>query len=485
MPQKGPQSLAIAAGSPKDCIDELLFGGAVGGGKSDFLLGDFAQDIPEPWGPHCNGILFRKTYGELEELIARSQEMYPPWFGGQCEWKDSTKTWTFWNGATLKLRYLENSKDWMRYWGHQYTWIGWDELPNWADLTPYHKMKARLRSAHNVPNKRIRASGNPGGPGHNGVKTYFGIDRHPHGSVIFTDPETNTRRVFIRSRVQDNKILMHNDPGYVSRLKGLGSEVLVRAWLEGDWGVVVGAYFDCWSNDKHVIRPFEIPQHWVRFRSGDWGSARPFSFGWWAVASEAYETDAGVIPVGALVRYREWYGASEPNVGLKLTAEEVGAGLAQRESEREDVSYGVLDPAAFAQDGGPSIAERIYEGSGNKIVFTRADNKRVPRGKAPGGWDAMRARLVGEDDRPMIYVFDTCVDSIRTIPSLQHDEVNPEDLDTEGEDHAADEWRYACMSRPYTQPKPTKPEDPLKPLQEMTYQELEAMTPDHTDGGRI
>jgi hypothetical protein len=150
-----------------------------------------------------------------------------------------------------------------------------------------------------------------------------------------------------------------------------------------------------------------------------------------------------------LVRYREWYGCTgEPNIGLKLTAEQVRDGIIMREDE--EVRFGVADPAIFAQDGGPSIAERMFP-----LVWNRADNKRVARGGHMGGWDQMRQRMMG-DEAPMIYCFKTCTDSIRTIPSLQHDPNRAEDLDTSAEDHAADEWRYACMSRPWARPRAEK-----------------------------
>jgi hypothetical protein len=115
-------------------------------------------------------------------------------------------------------------------------------------------------------------------------------------------------------------------------------------------------------------------------RSGDWGSAHPFSFGWWAVATEDYKAESVWLPRGCLVRYREWYGMQpgKPNVGLKMHAEPVGLGLWEREKGDPTINDGVLDPAAFSEDGGPSIAESILRGSGNKIGFRHADNKRVP-----------------------------------------------------------------------------------------------------------
>ncbi len=257
--------------------------------------------------------------------------------------------------------------------------------------------------------------------------------------------------------------MAQDDPGYELRLEGLGSATLVKAMRWGDWDVIEGAFFDCWGARRHVMRPFEVPRDWMRFRSGDWGSAKPFSFGWWAVVGEPFKTSDGLwLPRGCLVRYREWYGCQpgKPNTGLKMHAEAVGKGIWEREERDPKPSYGVLDPAAFSEDGGPSIAERIRIGSGNKIHFRPADNKRVPARGAMGGWDQMRARLIGDDDgNPMIVCFSTCIDSVRTIPALQHDPDRPEDLDSDMEDHAADDWRYGCMSRPWVRKVDAAAED--------------------------
>lgn len=222
-----------------------------------------------------------------------------------------------------------------------------------------------------------------------------------------------------------------------------------------------------------VIRAFAIPGHWLKFRSFDWGSARPFSVGWWAVASEDTEAQTSsskriIIPKKALVRYREWYGVEtdaqtgkiKPNVGLRLTAEKIAAGILEREllsdpgekPRYEEMTYGVADPSAFTSDGGPSIMERMNTAGAQG--WRKADNRRVGKKGHFGGWDQMRARMDGEGGSPMIYSVVTNVNSHRTIPLLQHDEKKPEDLDTNQEDHAADDWRYACMSRPYAKPLP-------------------------------
>lgn len=461
--QEGPQLTAIQ----KHWIPEIFFGGAVGGGKSDFLLGDYAQDVPV-YGSNWKGIVFRKSHPQLEELISRAAQMYPAWFG--FEWKQQflvgTSTLRFPNGATLKFRHLEDDDSWTLYQGHQYSWIGFDELPHWSSPKAYMELKTRLRNgAMVIPNKRIRSTGNPGGVGHGWIKKYFGIDKHPLGSVLIEpDTEGGNRKMFIRSRVQDNKILLANDPNYIARLQDLGSEVLVKQYLEGDWSVVAGAYFSEFSPNKHIIPPFTIPAGWTRYRSMDWGSAKPFSVGWYAVSDGTVSVNGREIPRGALVKYREWYGAKisnrEVDVGLKLSAEEIAHGILEREPIDEVVNMSVIDPAAFKEDGGPSHAERMSkisrirpDNSVQSVAFHRGDNSRIP------GWDMVRARLKGEGGVPMLYFFSTCVDSIRTIPGLQHDTVKPEDVDTDGEDHAADELRYACMARPWVR-KSTEVEAP-------------------------
>ena len=186
-----------------------------------------------------------------------------------------------------------------------------------------------------------------------------------------------------------------------------------------------------------------------------------------------FVTKRGIcIPRGALVRFNEWYGAKGPNKGLKLTIEQVAAGILERSKGKRYVGC-VADPAIFAEDGGPSRAEVLRR---NGVSFKSADNKRVGRNGMMGGWDEMRQRLVGHGGRPMIYTFSTCKDSIRTIPALPHDTTRPEDVNTDAEDHAADEWRYACMSRPWIAPRPdagpARPRDYRPPPKADTWRVL-------------
>ena len=434
--------------------DITVFGGARGGGKTFGSLGDFWLHVEEH-GSNARGLMVRKTREDLKDTIATAQALY----GNAAAWKEHGSWFDFRGGGRLYMAYLENEADAQNYQGWSLTRVYLEELTQFTSLTPMKRLLATLRSAAGV-RCQMKATCNPGGPSHNAVKDEF-IDNGPWN--IVTDQTTGLSRVFIPSRLEDNPALLAADPGYVGRLKAVGSEQLVRAWLDGDWDVIEGAFFPEFSQKRHVIAPFPVANDWIKFRAMDWGSAAPFVVSWWAVVQDGFEHDRRFIPRGALVNYREWYGASAPNVGLKLTAEEVAAGIVSREThdgKREFVAYGVLDPAAFAVISGPSIAETLVR---HGVSFRRADNTRRSRDKKMGGWDQLRARLKGnQDGEAMIFFFDHCKHLIRTLPMLQHDAVNAEDVDTDGDDHAADAARYAAMSRPYLQrPEHSRDKNPF------------------------
>ncbi len=438
-PSSGPQKALLSCP-----VFEVFFGGARGGGKTDGMLGEWAQHAAQ-YGSHAIGLMVRRTRVELTETFERARVLFGP-IGAQFTATPMRVVMP--NGARLNFAYLERDADAQGYQGHSYTRVYVEEAGNFPSPAPILKLMATLRSGVGVP-CRMRLTGNPGGPGHQWVRARY-IDPHPQGMKVITDPETGLQRVYIPSRVTDNP---HVGAEYVQRLKASGSPELVRAWLEGDWSVISGAFFPEFSMDRHVMAPRELPAHWYRFRSMDWGSARPFSVGWWAVSDGALPD----IARGALVRYREWYGMQpgQPNVGLRLTSDEVAVGIKEREvgdMPKGKAMSGVADPAIFANQDGPSIAERMAL---HGVFFDRADNARVSQRGAMGGWDQLRQRLKGDaEGRPMLVVFNTCRDLIRTLPALQHDESRPEDVDTEGEDHAPDEARYACMSRPMTRTDP-------------------------------
>lgn len=453
-PQPGPQAAFIACP-----IFEVVYGGARGGGKTDATLGDWIFHQAR-YKEHAKGLFVRRKQVDLASTIERARGLFTAY---GAKFNEQKSMFRFPNGSAIWFRYLERDADADNYQGHDYTRVYCEELTQFPSDGPVNKLKATLRSAAGVP-CGFRASCNPGGPGHTWVKARY-IDPGAWKVIKerFKSPFDNTEleldRVFIPARLTDNQALMASDPLYIAKLQQSGSAQLVKAWLEGDWNIIEGAFFDKWSS-QNIVKPFEVPKDWARFRSFDWGSARPFSVGWWAVAGDDLHRPEGVIPRGALVRYREWYGSTgKPNEGLKLSAESVAAGILEREKGDANLANSVADPAIFAEDGGPSIGERMRRAG---VAFRKADNARVGRAGAMGGWDQMRSRIEGRDGRPLLYVFDTCRDFIRTVPVLQHDPMRPEDLDTDGEDHAADECRYACMARQLAKatPKPsTNPTD--------------------------
>ena len=437
IPQRGPQLAALEAG----WCDELFYGGSRGGGKSDFQLG-YQEHGALTYADGHRGIMFRKTYAELEELQARAIELFPK-EGAVYKVQNSadypfSNCWYWPSGATVKMRYIEREADYGRYHGHQYTRISFDEVTEYATPNGLLKMLSTLRSAKGVP-CGVRLTGNPGGVGHIWVKNRYIDPVAPY--TPYTDPETGFVRMYIPSRMQDNPALLASDPNYLRRVLAstAGNEALRQAWIEGRWDIVAGAFFEALDRAKHALRPFRIPDDWLRFRAFDWGSARPFSVGWYAVVGNTCQVQGKTLPRGALVRYREWYGAKEPNVGLKLSAEAVAEGIAERE-RGETLAFGKADPSIWKVDGGPSIAERMANRS---VHWLPADNARL------NGWDQMRQRIVGEDDAPMLFVTEDCAHWWRTVPLMQHDSSRIEDIDTDMEDHAADETRYACMARPW------------------------------------
>lgn len=440
-PQPGPQTDLVTCP-----VFEVFYGGARGGGKTDGSIGDWISHA-SIYGEDAVGLFVRRKLTQLSEAIARAKYLC---LKLGAKWHEQKKELIMPNGARLRFAYLERDSDAEEYQGHSYTRLYVEEVTNFPFPEPIMKLKGTLRSAAGVPTG-IRLTGNPGGPGHHWVKHRY-IDVCPTGYKVIREEEevevepgvfvnAFIERVFIPAKLKDNKLLLKNDPSYVMRLRQTGSEALVKAWLEGDWSGVDGTFFSEFDEAKHVISGnLVLPDHVTRFRALDWGSAAPFSVGWYAVSDGSFG-----YARGALVKYQEWYGWNgRPNVGLKMSANLVGQGIIKRDTDSGiKPSYGVADPSIFANNGGPSIAEMMLV---EKCVWFRGDNARQP------GWEQMRKRLAaGEDSSTTLLLFhESCENTIRTLPYLQHDEKNPEDLDTDAEDHAVDETRYAVMSRPLT-----------------------------------
>ena len=421
-PQPGQQHKLVTCP-----YDEILFGGARGGGKSDGVLGKWAIKA-QRYGEGFNGVFFRKEMPQADDLIERAKEVYLP-LG--AEWREQSRQFRMVGGGRIRFRPLENVVDASKYQGQNLSDCAVEESGNYEDPKAIDMLWGALRSRLGVPVQLILTA-NPGGVGQQWIKQRY-IDPAPRGMTPLIRKLSNGaqhRFIYIPSRIQDNRILLEKDPTYINRLHLVGSPELVRAWLEGDWNVIAGAFFPEFSADRHIMAPRALPDHWARFRSFDWGSARPFAVHWWAVSDGSVPD----IARGCLVCYREWYGMKpgEPNVGLRMTAEQVAVGIRDRERDdprpKDGGFVGVADPAIFAEDGGPSIASRMTQAA--RIVFRPADNKRVPQRGAMGGWDQVRARLIGDaDGKPMVVFFSTARDVIRTLPAMQHDASRAEDID--------------------------------------------------------
>lgn len=460
---------------------EILYGGAAGGGKSYFMRA--LAIILCGLIPGLNVYLFRRTY---DDLIKNHMEgtggfpmmLAPLILSGHV--KIVAEEIRFWNGARIFLCHCEHEKHRFKYQGAEIHVLLIDELTMFTE-TIYRFLRGRLRAPGlKIPDWAIEffrekfgvellskipmalSGSNPGNIGHGWVKATF-IDAVAEFQVRrMAKAEGGMLRQYIPARLEDNPHIDTEE--YEGKLAGLGTKELVRAMRYGDWSIVAGAFFDNLREEKHKLPSFTPPAHWTRFRSLDWGSARPFSVGWWVVAEAEWVNTfkdgmERMLPQGALVRYREWYGVKvnddgmvKANEGLRLSAEAVGRGIKEREAgEKIDEGMSRADPSMWKEDGGPSNAERMLKCNAkdsSKIFgprFVPADNTRV------AGWQQMYSRLAWEDvddGEPMLYVTEDCQNWWRTVPPLQHDEHRPEDVDSDMEDHAGDDTRYACMGRP-------------------------------------
>jgi hypothetical protein len=385
-----------------------------GEAKTAWLIGDYAADIEQ--GSDWIGVLFRRSYPELDDIIAQTHEFYPQ-LGG--EYKVGAHEWHFKSGAVLRLRHAENELDFPRYQGWSLSWVGFDELTNWSNLKFYQMMKSRLRGP--AKRKRFRCTANPGGVGHDAVKQYF-ITAGPPRTLIHGD--NGATRMFIPARVQDNKILMQNDPDYVDRLREVGDPDLVKAWLEGDWDSIVGAYFSLWTKDVQVPS-FEIPEHWPLIGALDYGESAPSAF---LLATTDYDGNLYVIS--------EYY---QGNATASQHAYEINKLIETCPfTGGRRPSIIVCDPSMFVRR---RLSEVINNSPAdifrqNGLYLTRGANERI------AGWRVVNDALL----KQRVYAFSGWTENLcRTMPSLPRDRRNPEDVDTKSEDHAADALRYLMM----------------------------------------
>lgn len=438
-PQKGSQELFLSCP-----ILECLSEGTRGSGKTDALLMDFAQFVGRGFGAGWRGILFRETYPNLEDVIAKSKKWFYQIFP-DAKYNESHHKWVFADGETLFFRHAMREADYWKYHGHEYPWVGWEELTNWADDNLYLSMMSVCRSTHPGMPRHYRATCNPYGKGHNWVKARF-IDPMPRGIVVSDDE--GRERVCLHGEIWENKILQKIDPEYIKNLRSQTGEKR-KAWLEGDWDIVAGGMFDdVWNPEIHIVSPFDIPSTWRLDRSFDWGSSRPYSVDWWAESdgSDVTLRDGSTRSTqrGDLFRFAELYGWNgRPNEGTRELASEVARKIVAFEKTiKRQIFAGPADSSIWTNDNGKCIADDMMRAG----VGWRKANKKP--GSRINGWELFRRRLKNSitKDGPGLYVFDTCRQFIRTVPVLTRDDRNPDDVATETEDHIGDSTRYRILA---------------------------------------
>jgi len=432
-PNPGPQTEFLASTE-----QEVLYGGSAGGGKSYAMIADPVRYLNNP---NAQMLLVRRSTEELRELISVSKQLYPRAIPG-IKFMERDKTWVAPSGATLWMSYLDRDDDVMRYQGQAFNWIGFDELTQWSTPYPWNYMRSRLRTtkASGLP-LYMRATTNPGGPGHQWVKKTFidpGTQRKPFWA---TDPETGEtiawpkghtregqplfKRRFIPATLFDNPYLA-DDGMYEANLLSL-PEHQRRQLLEGDWDINEGAAFPEFNRRIHVVEPFDIPHSWPKFRAADYGYGSYSGIVWIAVA-----------PDEQLIVYREMY-------VQKVLATDLADMILEAESE-EKIRYGVLDSSLWHKRGdtGPSLAEQMIVKGCRWRPADRSKGSRV------SGKNEIHRRLQVDEftEQPRLVIFNTCKNLISQLPSIPLDKNNPEDVDTHAEDHLYDALRYGVMTRP-------------------------------------
>ena len=432
-PNPGPQTEFLASTE-----QEVLYGGSAGGGKSYSLVADPVRYFNSPY---ASMLLVRRSTEELRELISVSKQLYPKAVPG-IKFMERDKTWVAPSGATLWMSYLDRDDDVMRYQGQAFNWIGFDELTQWPSSYPWDYMRSRLRTtkASGLP-LYMRATSNPGGPGHQWVKKTF-VDPEVHNKSFWaTDTDTGKaicwpkghsregeplfKRRFIPATLFDNPYLAE-DGMYEANLLSL-PETQRKRLLEGNWDVNEGAAFPEWNRNIHVIEPFDIPNNWAKFRACDYGYGSHTGVVWIAVS-----------PSEQLIIYRELYVS-------KVIATDLADMILETEKE-EKIRYGVLDSSLWHKRGdtGPSLAEQMIIRGCRWRPSDRSKGSRV------SGKNELHRRLQVDEftEEPRIVFFNTCVNTVNQLPSLPLDKNNPEDVDTHAEDHLYDALRYGIMTRP-------------------------------------
>jgi len=447
-PQAGSQTLFLACP-----IFECLYEGTRGPGKTDALLMDFAQHVGQGFGAAWRGILFRREYKELADVVTKSKKWFRQIFSkARFLESQSDYKWRFADGEELLFRTAKVKDDYWNYHGHEYPWIGWEELTNWASPGLYEDMTSVCRSSHPGVPRKYRATANPYGAGHNWVKARF-IDPAPRGVVV--RDEHGRPRVCIHGSICENKILLAADPEYIKNIEAVTDENKRKAWLHGDWNITAGgAIDDLWRKSVHEIPPFAVPKSWRVDRSFDWGSSHPFSVCWWA---ESDGTEATLRdgtrkswPRGTLFLVAEYYGWNgKPNEGCRMIATDIARKIVEAEKGFSfKVVPGPADGEIFEAQNGVCIGDDMAR------VGVRWDRADKSSGSRVNGLERFRKYLSDSCKTPMeepgFFAFDTCRHFLRTVPVLPRSEKNWDDIDTDAEDHIYDATRYRILEKTRT-----------------------------------
>lgn len=403
--------------------------GTRGGGKTDALLMSFARYCGQGFGEHWRGHLFRLTYPQLADVVAKSKRWFYRIFPG-IKFNESNYRWTWPDGETLSFRYGATEDDYWNYHGFELPWLGFEELTNWRDSSFFEAMQSTCRSSYPGMPRMIRATCNPFGVGHGWVKERYKIDTVPSGRIICDD---GRERVRIHSSIYENEHLLTADPNYLSNLKSIKDPNRKKAWLEGDWDIHVGSFLEgVWDASKHIVDPFPIPSSWKVWKAMDWGYSAPYAVYWFAMDSD-----------GCIYLWRELYGAGEKaGQGSREGAADVAKKIKRIEEHDDRLGYeyrlNLADPSIFSRNGSDRSIGQIFRDSGVKWQ---------------GAWNAKGSRVNGAQEiihlltENKLKIFKTCKHWLRTVPGLPPDDLNPEDVDTTVEDHAWDATRYGVMRR--------------------------------------
>ena len=463
-----PGSQMVFLSSP---IFETLYEGNRGGGKSEMLLFDFAKEVGKGYGENWRGILFRKQLGDLDEMVRKAEMLYTKLFPGfrfLHAKSDYAAVWP--TGERLLFRHLANEEEYQEYHGHQYPWIGFEELTQWENDKAYRKMFSCCRpTAQGVPT-RIRSNTNPSGVGHNWVKKRF---RLPMMSGRIVRVPGEEPRVAIRSDLRENFPLLHSDPGYPARIRAAASSPAeAAAWADGDWDVTFGGMFDdIWDKKIHIIpdiKPSLAPRGWKFSRAYDHGQSKPFAHGWWGESNG----EPIRIPVyhdgkllgyrhvgnirGDLVLFKEWYGCKEgdDDVGVRMRATAIAQGIKDREKDwgiSWRINPGPADTEIWSKDNRGTQKAPIddFESVLGADCFDKAD-------KSPGsrirGWQKIREFMEGAvpgpdgtRENPGMFICEGCVHWIELVPPMSRDPANQDEVPDGCEDHLGDMTRYRVL----------------------------------------